>query len=81
MTHTWYVTFELRNRGSLPRKRSPRATQTFESEAQAKSFARAKFNEGLKVYAGTINPHSPKQLIASSNIASWLEDNFGEQSQ
>ena len=32
-----------------------------------------KFDEGLIVYAGTINPHAPKQLIPSSSIPSWIE--------
>ena len=38
-----------------------------------KDFARAKFNEGLIVYAGTINPYAPRQLIRSSSIPSWIE--------
>ena len=73
MPHTWYVTFEVQKRGVLPRRRSPRATRKFETETEAKEFARAKFNEGLIVYAGTINPYSPKQLIPSSSIPSWIE--------
>jgi hypothetical protein len=40
---------------------------------EAKNFARVKFDEGLVVFAGTINPQSPKQLIASSKIPDWLE--------
>nr|WP_092517745.1 hypothetical protein [Afipia sp. GAS231] len=74
MTHAWYVTFEVLKSGVLPRKRSPRETRVFETEAEAKNFARAKFEEGLKVYAGTINPHSPRKLIVSTCIACWLED-------
>lgn len=31
------------------------------------------FSEGLTVYAGTINPYFPRQLITSSNIPFWLE--------
>jgi hypothetical protein len=73
MPYTWYVTFELRKRGGLPARRSPRATRTFDTETEAKNFARAKFNEGLIVYAGTINPHSPRQVIPSSSIPFWLE--------
>ena len=74
MPHTWYVTFETSRRGVLPRPRSPRATRTFETEKEAKDFARAKLDEGLCMHAGTINPHTPKQLIVSGNIASWLEE-------
>jgi hypothetical protein len=73
MPNTWYVTFEVQKRGALRRRRSPRATRTFETETEAKNFARAKFNQGLIVYAGTINPHSPRQAIPSSSIPSWLE--------
>ena len=73
MPYAWYVTFEVQKRGVLPRRRSPRATRRFETEKEAKDFARAKFNEGLTVYAGTINPYLPKQLIPSSSILSWIE--------
>ena len=59
MTATWYVTFEVRKRGILPKQRSPRETKTFATEAEAKAFARPKHEEGLPVFAGTINPHSP----------------------
>ena len=45
MPYTWYVTFELHRRGTLLRRRSPRATKTFETEREAKDFARAKFND------------------------------------
>jgi hypothetical protein len=73
MPYIWYVTFEVQKRGVLPRRRSPRATRKFETETEAKDFARAKFNEGLIVYAGTINPYSPRQLIPSSSIPFWIE--------
>ena len=73
MPRTWYVTFEVQKSGALPKRRSPRATKTFENETDAKNFARAKFNEGLIVFAGTINPCSPRQVIPSSSIPFWLE--------
>lgn len=44
------------------------------TEAEAKAFARARLEEGLTVYAGTINPHTPKRLVPSSQIYSWLAD-------
>ena len=47
---------------------------TFETEAEAKTFARMKFHEGLIVYAGTINPYSPKRLISSRNLPHWLDE-------
>lgn len=72
MTPIWYVTFEVRKRGILPRQRSPRETRTFVTEAEAKTFARAKLEEGLTVFAGTLNPHTPKQIVPSSQIYAWL---------
>jgi hypothetical protein len=72
MNHTWYVTFEVPTDGTLPRRRHPRLTQTFETEAAAKDFARTKFNEGLIVTAGTVLPHLPRVLILSVEIPAWL---------
>ena len=69
---TWYVTFEVRKRGILPRQRSPRETRTFATEDEARIFARSRFEEGLTVYAGTINPHTPKLLVPFSQIPAWL---------
>jgi hypothetical protein len=73
MTHTWYVTFEVPKGARLVRRRSPRSTSTFATEAEAKEFARAKFEQGLVVTAGTIIPHLPRHAIPSSRIAAWLE--------
>lgn len=78
MTYTWYVTFEVHKRGTMLKRRSPRATRTFETEAEAREFARAKFNEGLIVHAGTIIPHKPGRTIPSSDIPVWLD---GEREQ
>ena len=52
MKHTWYVTFQVPTDGTLLSRRHPRLTKTFETEAAAKDFARAKFNDGLIVTAG-----------------------------
>jgi hypothetical protein len=81
MTDTWYVTFEVHKRGTLLKRRSPRATRTFETEEEARDFARAKFNEGLIVYAGTIIPHKPRRTIPSSDIPAWLGDEREQQHQ
>jgi hypothetical protein len=74
MSPIWYVTFEVRARGVFPKRRSPRLTTTFKTEAEAKNFARAKLQEGLIVFAGTINPHVPRQLIPSHDVASWVAE-------
>ena len=74
MTPTWYVTFEVRKSGTLPKQRSPRETRTFATESEARSFARTKLDEGLAVFAGTINPSVPRQLITAARIQAWLGD-------
>jgi hypothetical protein len=48
-------------------------TKTFDNEMAAKEFARQKFNDGLALFAGTINPYAPKQLILGSQILMWLD--------
>jgi hypothetical protein len=70
--HTWYVTFEVPKSSTLTRRRNPRSTRTFATEAEAKDFARVKFGEGLVVTAGTIIPYSPRQAIPSTGIPAWL---------
>ena len=77
-TPIWYVTFEIRKRGILPKQRASRETRTFATEAEAKIFARSKLEEGLTVFAGTINPHFPKRLVASSQIYAWLAEEHGD---
>ena len=52
---------------------SPRVTKTFETEAEAKKFAREQLDKGIAVTAGTINPQFPKRLVPSSEISDWLE--------
>jgi hypothetical protein len=45
---------------------------TFATEAEARQFARARVAEGLTVFAGTINPHSPRQIVTAEDIVQWL---------
>jgi len=45
---------------------------TFATEAEARRFARARIEEGLVVFAGTINPHAPRQLIPAERVIHWL---------
>ncbi len=73
MNHIWYVTFEVPKSGTLVQRRNPRLTKTFETEAEAKDFARTKFDGGLIVTAGTINPHVPRRAIPSEEIPAWLD--------
>jgi len=73
MGHTWYVTYQVQKRGTLPKARHPRLTKAFETEMEAKNFAREKFHQGLVVTAGTLNPFKPKQIIPPVAISSWIE--------
>jgi hypothetical protein len=75
MDHTWYVTFEVPRSGTLVQRRNPHLTKTFETEAEARDFARTKFDNGLIVTAGTVNPHLPRRAIPSEEIPAWLESN------
>jgi hypothetical protein len=73
MNHTWYVTFEVPKSGTLVQRRNPRLTKTFQTEAEAKDFARAKLDGGLTVTAGTNNPYRPRKAIPFEEIPAWLE--------
>jgi hypothetical protein len=70
----WYVTFEVPKTMKQRGRRVPRATKTFQNESEAKEFARTKYAAGLKINAGTINPHLPKRAIAWTEIHSWFEE-------
>jgi len=71
---TWYVAFETPKTVNQPGRRIPRATEIFLNESEAKKFARIKWAAGLKINAGTINPHSPKRVIAWADIHRWFEE-------
>jgi hypothetical protein len=72
--NTWYVSFNTPPPTRTPGNREVlRITKTFQTEVEAKEFARLKLAEGLTVIAGTINPHVPKRTIATPEIYQWLE--------
>ena len=64
----WYVSFE---NPQLTRQHV-RSTLTFESEEEAKQFTRQTLASNRSVYAGTINPHTPKRLVSPDQIDEWL---------
>jgi hypothetical protein len=66
----WYVSYTVRS-DEGPR-RYARRTRTFETEDHAKVFARERAANDLRLTAGTINPHSPKRVISTTEIATWL---------
>jgi hypothetical protein len=70
---TWYVSFIAGE--NLSDDRAHRGTRTFAGEHEAKVFARAKFEAGDRtLVAGTINPVTPKRVIASASIPDWLDE-------
>jgi hypothetical protein len=48
-------------------------TRTFDTEAEARQFARSKFDGGLILTAGNLNPQLPRKAIPSVEIPVWLE--------
>jgi hypothetical protein len=73
----WYVSFERPSqwRPGSWRASSARQTKAFPTEIEAKQFAKAMLLDGLKVTAGTLNPHQPmRRQIAASKIDPWIEE-------
>jgi hypothetical protein len=72
----WYVSIERPSqwRPGLLRAPSPRQSKSFPTEIEAKKFAKAMVSEGLKVMAGTMNPHLPRRLIVATEIERWVEE-------
>ena len=69
---TWYVSYV--SSGDLLAERAHRSTRTFAGEAEARAFARTRFEAGDRtLVAGTINPVVPKRVIPSSAIPDWLD--------
>jgi hypothetical protein len=74
----WYVAFgpdksvrsDDRGNGTV------RSTKTFKSEIDAKLFAKQILAKGWTASAGTLNPHQPKQTIASSAIEKWCDPSY-----
>ncbi|QPF87456.1 hypothetical protein IC762_14695 [Bradyrhizobium genosp. L] len=69
----WYVSFALRD-PDVGHHRFARQTRTFTSEADAKTFARTLLERTQDVSAGTINPHTPRRVIAPAAISAWAGD-------
>jgi hypothetical protein len=68
----WYVSYVAT--GDISGERAYRATRTFATEREAKSFAKARFDAGDKtLVAGTLNPVAPKRVVPSSAIPDWLD--------
>jgi hypothetical protein len=52
-----------------------RQTKTFATESEAKLFAKAMLSDGIRMMAGTLQPHQPvRRIIGSSEINQWIEE-------
>jgi hypothetical protein len=69
---SWFVSVELPKQKG--KRRFARWSDTFQSEAEAKVFARQKLEQGFLVTAGTVNPAVPRRVIPSEEIHCWLEE-------
>jgi hypothetical protein len=70
----WFVSY--RTNITLKRddggRRPVRGTRKFKLEAEAKKFAQEMIKEGWSAIAGTLNPHTPKKTVASTQILDWI---------
>ena len=72
----WYVAFSPGGESDV-NNGTPRSTRTFKSEVDAKLFALQILAKGWTASAGTLSPHQPKQVIASSQIDRWAAPGDG----
>ena len=71
----WFVSVGPPKQAGLVSSRAARQTKAFPTEIEAKQFAKAMLLDGLKVNAGTLNPHQPiRRQIAASEINRWIEE-------
>jgi hypothetical protein len=74
----WYVSY----RSNIAPKRDDggrrlaRATRKFKDEAAARQFAEEIIEKGWSAIAGTVNPHKPKKIIASTKILDWIAGKY-----
>ena len=73
LKHIWYVSFEIPRVPIGEKRPYSRKTRTFQSEIEAKDFAKEKLQDSRNVNAGTLNPFLPKRVITSAQIYEWLE--------
>ncbi len=69
----WYVSFALRD-PNAGHQRYARQTRTFPSEREARAFASTLLDRTDDISAGTINPHTPRRVIAPAAIVDWVGD-------
>jgi hypothetical protein len=70
----WYVSYRsnIAPKRDDGERRLARATRKFKDEAEARQFAGEIIKKGWSAIAGTLNPHTPKRTIASTQILDWI---------
>jgi hypothetical protein len=82
-THRWFVSVEAPKQASRlkPRPLAARQTKTFPTESEAKQFARSMLSDGIKIMAGTLQPHQPaRRIIGPSEINQWIKEEESDDS-
>jgi hypothetical protein len=71
----WFVSVEAPKQWRLKSSASTRQTRTFPTEREARQFAKAMLSEGMKIMAGTLQPHQPRRrVIGPLEINQWIEE-------
>jgi hypothetical protein len=70
----WYVSYRsnIMPKRDNAERRCVRATRKFKAEVDARQFAQEIIENGWSAIAGTLNPHTPKQTVASTQILDWI---------
>jgi hypothetical protein len=70
----WYVSYRsnIAPKHDSEDRRCVRATRKFKAEAEARQFANEIVAKGWSAIAGTLNPHTPKRTVASTQILDWI---------
>jgi hypothetical protein len=70
----WYVSYRsnITPKREDDERRLVRATRKFKAEDEARQFAGEIVAKGWSAIAGTLNPHTPKKAIASTQILDWI---------
>ena len=72
--NTWYVMFGPRRSYRTPDRRSSQTIHHFDSEADARSFARIAIRNGHTVVAGTRPGLEPVTRVAAEQVRIWALD-------
>ena len=72
--YIWYVSYRSNITPHLENgeRRFARATRKFATEAEARQFAQEIIASGWSAIAGTLNPHTPRKIVASTRILDWI---------